>query len=605
MNFPIAVLDKQEYDEKLFELLNDDETVIFIDTNMFALFYKLHEMARNEFFDWFKPLIEKGRIRVPAWSMHEYTNRFIRNKAHDYLSQGRKLSTVHKEYKDIMNFLKMNVDENRLTGSHYSDIQEYHDDIGRIDELLDKIYKVSKGTKDDYIVNVHESISEVFKDSILESDISAILQEINDIGEARFQQRIPPGFEDDSKGDNKYGDLIIWFEMLEFVSNNQKFSKAIFLSNDQKKDWVYAPQKIFNGTRNVANSNFKIADSRLVSEFSIKTGGNDFYIIETGQLLQLLIQNKTQFEHLPKAFQLSQKTDEDETTHLGFKTVNLAEIMAQPTMPVPEPDGNYTLYALADGLYDTEINTVFQKEINMLISHNWYEQNIVASRIELILLTQFGGSEQSLVSERDALFVLGRNLYQSACGDAFDIINLISNLNNIFTSSLKFNRSHVVAGMIYEIYFNSKNKFRIHGLKGRFFQLLVSQILENREFYSEAIKTIQTALYPFKDILISNPFEDEESVTIEVELSDPFDWFEDSMSQTVKKITHGDRKLTYISEHGFQTGASIDELESKLKEKFGLLDHLTQFKYNNHKEDVTYFVIEPNLEFTFDYTITE
>jgi hypothetical protein len=59
----------------------------------------------------------------------------------------------------------------------------------------------------------------------------------------RYEEEIPPGFEDRKKDRHarRYGDLIVWFELLEHVkrSKEQEGSAVpvIFVTDDTKRDW--------------------------------------------------------------------------------------------------------------------------------------------------------------------------------------------------------------------------------------------------------------------------------------------------------------------------------------------------------------------------------
>ena len=56
-------------------------------------------------------------------------------------------------------------------------------------------------------------------------------------GQGRYKKEIPPGFKDakDKDGVRKYGDLIIWKEMLKFALKQSK--NIIFITDDVKADW--------------------------------------------------------------------------------------------------------------------------------------------------------------------------------------------------------------------------------------------------------------------------------------------------------------------------------------------------------------------------------
>jgi hypothetical protein len=66
---------------------------------------------------------------------------------------------------------------------------------------------------------------------------SARLKEIYADGAQRYAQGIPPGFKDDKKGEpEKYGDLLIWFQLIDQAKAQQK--PIIFVTGDSKEDWL-------------------------------------------------------------------------------------------------------------------------------------------------------------------------------------------------------------------------------------------------------------------------------------------------------------------------------------------------------------------------------
>jgi hypothetical protein len=62
------------------------------------------------------------------------------------------------------------------------------------------------------------------------------LKELYKEGDKRYETKIPPGFADSKKAHpEKYGDFIIWKQILEFAKNEEK--SVIFVTNDEKEDW--------------------------------------------------------------------------------------------------------------------------------------------------------------------------------------------------------------------------------------------------------------------------------------------------------------------------------------------------------------------------------
>ena len=55
-------------------------------------------------------------------------------------------------------------------------------------------------------------------------------------GEKRYKENIPPGYKDKAKPNNdKYGDLVLWKEMLYKCQSDAK--DLIFICDDRKEDW--------------------------------------------------------------------------------------------------------------------------------------------------------------------------------------------------------------------------------------------------------------------------------------------------------------------------------------------------------------------------------
>jgi hypothetical protein len=68
------------------------------------------------------------------------------------------------------------------------------------------------------------------------------LQKIYKEGEERYQQNKPPGFKDtgkenDNSTERKYGDLILWKQILAFAKTTS--CPIVFVTSEKKEDWWY------------------------------------------------------------------------------------------------------------------------------------------------------------------------------------------------------------------------------------------------------------------------------------------------------------------------------------------------------------------------------
>ena len=91
-------------------------------------------------------------------------------------------------------------------------------------------------------------------------------------GQKRYKEELPPGFRDakNKDGIRKYGDLIIWKEILGYSSNNKV--NIIFVTDDAKSDWWESDEnknKVFHST---LMSEFKRTGQTIIAMNSV-----DFY----------------------------------------------------------------------------------------------------------------------------------------------------------------------------------------------------------------------------------------------------------------------------------------------------------------------------------------
>lgn len=526
MKFPLANIDKTEYLKKVSSLIEDEECQIFIDTNIFGLFFRIYSSARKEFFDWITPIIDKKRVNTPLWAVNEYSNRFIRNQIDDYFSPLKKVNTTQKEFKEISSFLKMNIETKSLTGTNYKTVDEYLNDLKDIDDKLKKISVTAKSKDETYKNSVHSEIQNVFEKTIIQSDLTCILNTVSTNGPVRYNHKLPPGFEDDKKELNLFGDLIIWLEILEFCKKaNTK--KAILITNDNKKDWVYAPSKIFENTKLLPNIHpqFKIVDPRLTYEFKQNTGSEEFHIINFESLTQILI-NKSNggFIELAKALQIATLQECEKTKNIEIeKGVPISEAsLPQETIEKGEEslkvdDEIYSEYALADCDFPTDDSTVASETIEKLKTYNWYVQNPALEKFLNLDLSKYEEKQNF----KDKLFVIGRNIYQSACGGSATAIDTIENLRKIFTKYKDFVINHLYSGMLYEIYFDSQNKFREQAFKATFINQIFS--LQDNPRLLPSIEFINKKLQPFKDKLIVIPSQNPVSIKLQIDFEEKED----------------------------------------------------------------------------------
>jgi hypothetical protein len=116
--------------------------------------------------------------------------------------------------------------------------------INEVSVFFDSLIKNIETKKDNYPDwfkvedKILMKITNLFNGKVGDKLSKERLEELYKEGEKRYLEEIPPGFEDAKakKGIEKYGDLIIWKEILDYAKD-VTIKSIIFITDDGKKDW--------------------------------------------------------------------------------------------------------------------------------------------------------------------------------------------------------------------------------------------------------------------------------------------------------------------------------------------------------------------------------
>ena len=189
----------------------------------------------------------KNTVRIPKHVADEYHKNVI-NTAAEIFSVVETIRTKFsfKGFEDVLNEQmkdKQNLFPKDCREKYKIQLKEWFKEIDVDLQKLEKHYKDSFVTQ-----GIQIEIGELLKEEYLlpglpEEEIKKIEEE----GEYRYREGIPPGYKDDGKDGNKYGDLIIWKEILKLSTVDNK--NIVFISNDTKEDWLYKPKNKTWGPR--------------------------------------------------------------------------------------------------------------------------------------------------------------------------------------------------------------------------------------------------------------------------------------------------------------------------------------------------------------------
>jgi len=498
---------KDEFLTDSANLATAKDTIIFIDTNILSYLFKLHSAARQEFFDWAVMAINERRLYLPAWCAGEYLARVRENQLHTYTPKSKGDDQPRKALEAMLDTASLFVDDTVLRSTTYPGTRTEY--LAGFREAIDGLKQYTQAFKHQFDPDkIHAEIEEHLGAAVLDSPIAKLCDRAAREGQSRIEHRLPPGFRDEGKPENRLGDLIIWLEVLEYsLERKNDFSHVLFLTNDEKSDWVYVPAKRLDMTRAGLkpvpnnNPNLKIIDPRLVSEFSQAIGHSNVSICTLSTLVQGLSKtDPTTVAQLAAAIQIELVASEGVATEinttvleqpnaeveielapnrevvpgtdsLAEHAVDEQEIDAANRVPglaleqpiaiehtvqvVPGPEDEISSVIQLEGYRDSTYQSDAPGELNDIItslrSHNWYTQNPAIEKLRTIAQEDFSPT---------SWFVLGRNVYQAACGNAQKAMDFLSNLDSRLKWFPNNTSSYIVAGIVYEIYFDAHGALR-------------------------------------------------------------------------------------------------------------------------------------------------
>jgi hypothetical protein len=148
---------------------------------------------------------------------------------------------------------------------------------------------------------------------------------------------------------------------------------------------------------------------------------------------------------------------------------------------------------------------VVSEIIRALKSYTWPVQNPAVKRLLELDWTKITADEA---------FVLGRNLYQCACGNERKAEAVLTNLRRELAALPEQQSLDLLNGMFFEVYFNANGEFRGRKLKVRCLGDLLA--LQTVKKYAPSIAFIRRALDPYRAGLLFLPNLEPELVVVEL-----------------------------------------------------------------------------------------
>lgn len=197
---------------------------ISLDTNVLCNIYRYSEDTRKELIR----VIKKYSSQL--WLTNHSGFEFHKNRVAVISEQISIYEETIKKFQALENDIIKNPKTPHLSESilqkFEKTIKETIKDLERKKEFYNKL------VFNDSILSV---ITTIFNKKVGEAFTPEEIIKIEKEGEERYKNKIPPGFKDNDKTQNKYGDLIIWKELIRKAKVDNK--PFILIIDDLKEDW--------------------------------------------------------------------------------------------------------------------------------------------------------------------------------------------------------------------------------------------------------------------------------------------------------------------------------------------------------------------------------
>ncbi|NMM07418.1 PIN domain-containing protein [Polaromonas sp.] len=264
-----------------------DEGLIVLDTNVLLNLYRLPTTARDELLQVLDSL--KDRLWIP----HQVALEFQRRRLTVIASERKSTEDALQAASDLVSELKRKVDTLQIDKRGLGiESQPLLDDLEKANaKLLDAIKAVHRSQLD---ISSSDEVREKL-DVILFGKVGVGPKNQGELdllvsdGDNRYKEKIPPGFADIDKDKNpneasfihdhikyprKYGDLILWRQLLNHAKENG-IKLVLLVTADRKEDWWWREQGKTIG-----------AHPELVREIQRETGVELFWIYSSVQFME-------------------------------------------------------------------------------------------------------------------------------------------------------------------------------------------------------------------------------------------------------------------------------------------------------------------------------
>ena len=338
------------------------ECTFVFDTNILLGLYRYSSSTQKEILK----IMEKLKDRI--WISHQTAYEFMKDRVDVIEGQRLYYESIITEITEAKKRVERIITEKRLN------MQIDKKKMSAFSLKAKELVSISEDMEKDCIDRTNDpifsKIEELFADKTgdpLALDIDSFEKE----ADKRFALQTPPGYMDSTKKNgNKYGDLLFWYELIQYSKSNLK--SIILITDDRKEDWW----KICHG---------KTVSPRpeLLNEFKTKTS-MDVYIYELNQFTtfaQIFLKEAIPPNATAEIKQRSKDVDEEDLKIIIGQIAMEKDILNQKMHQIENSEYSPTMLASKfvkshnnDNLSDSEYLDYITKHMDSNRSQDYLER---------------------------------------------------------------------------------------------------------------------------------------------------------------------------------------------------------------------------------------
>lgn len=287
------VRDYRAFIDALVAAIENNGTKFYLDTSILAWLIRLGSQARQEFISWCVSRPE-GSIRIPTWAAHELHRHVIGGTIRANVQ--KTVSDALAKFDEFVRLASERADDTTCREKGYPNRSSFVSELEYSSARLSQLSRVAQVDDEQLQVATAEVIA-FANERLMATDITPIIQNLSTTGSFRYSHFVPPGYHD-KKEENRYGDVIIWEEilidLLSARTHTNGNSDAILVSRDQKTDWVSAAPFVRDARGDTRKSNrdeeldVTLPHPFLMHEFALRAHGNRFFVTQPGFLASVI-----------------------------------------------------------------------------------------------------------------------------------------------------------------------------------------------------------------------------------------------------------------------------------------------------------------------------